>query len=95
MRRAARRDENETEIVKALRACGYKVMRLNEFDLLVHGHGDLYMLECKTEDGVLKQSQKDMISLGWPLVIVRSPEEALQAVKPYESPHINDFGYPG
>ena len=82
MRHDARRDANEPEIVRALKDCGYKVMRLNEFDLLVHGHGDLMMLEVKTETGILKPSQEKMIAEGWPLKIVRSPAEALEAVKP-------------
>lgn len=82
MRYDARRDANEPEIVKALKECGYKVMRLDEFDLLVYGHGKLMMLEVKTVTGTLKASQEKMIAEGWPLKIVRSREEALQAVKP-------------
>lgn len=80
--RALKRDSNEPEIVKALRDEGWSVMRLNEFDLLVTcGDGCcLHMLEVKTPTGALKPSQKKMIKDGWPLKIVRSVEEALNAV---------------
>lgn len=83
LRRAARRDSNESGIVKALRDCGYLVKHLNEWDLVVcrRGAKTIYMLEVKTADGELKPSQEKMIADGWPLIIVRTPEEALEAVR--------------
>lgn len=84
MRRAAKRDGNEKPIVTKLREHGYLVMYLNEFDLLVSAplRKQVWMIEVKTEDGELKESQKKMIADGWPLHIVRSVEDALAVVKP-------------
>lgn len=84
MRRAAKRDANEPEIVKALRDRGFLVKHLNEWDLQVCRRNDkmIWMMEVKTEDGELKESQKKMIADGWPLYIVRSIEDALAVVKP-------------
>ena len=51
MRRAARRDTLEGDIVQALRSVGASVTRINEAgapDLLVGFRGVTYCLECKT-----------------------------------------------
>lgn len=80
MRRAAKRDSNEEAIVAAIRKEGWRVMRLNEFDLLATcGNGcHLVMMEVKTTTGKLKPSQQKLIDAGWPLIVVRSPEDALK-----------------
>lgn len=82
MRRAAKRDANEAEIVKALRDEGWAVMHLNEFDLLITcGEGCcLHMLEVKAPYGKLKPSQAKMIKDGWPLKVVRSVDDAFKAL---------------
>ncbi len=82
LRRAARKDETQADIVEALRKVGARVMVLDAFDLLVHHQGDLYMLEAKTprskKGRVVKQaSQQKLEADGWPLRYVRSPKEAL------------------
>lgn len=81
MRRAAKRDANEPEIVRALRSGGYLVKQLNEFDLLVSDGQRVWMLEVKMPKGKLKPSQEQMLTDGWPLHIVRSESDALNAVR--------------
>ncbi len=80
MRRAAKRDGNEPDIVYALRKAGWLVKYLNEFDLLIFHPATkrLRMLEVKTETGALKPSQEKMIAEGWPLEIVRTIDQALR-----------------
>ena len=79
MRRAAKRDQNEPEIVQELREAGWLVMYLDKFDLLIWHPTQrrLRMVEVKTETGALKPSQEKMIAEGWPLEIVRTKEQAL------------------
>lgn len=79
MRRAAKRDQNEPEIVQELREAGWLVMYLDKFDLLIWHPTQrrLRMVEVKTETGALKPSQEKMIAEGWPLEIVRTVEQAL------------------
>jgi len=49
MRRAARRDNSEREIVTALTQCGFSVYRLDRpVDLLVGFRGQMWLAECKT-----------------------------------------------
>lgn len=83
MRRAAKRDQNELQIVKGLRDAGYLVMYLTAFDLLIWHpmRRQLRMLEVKTETGKLKPSQEKLLADGWPLEIVRTVQEALGSPK--------------
>jgi Holliday junction resolvase len=89
MRRAARIDANQREIVKALRKSGCEVLSLAALgegapDLLVSRSGVLYL--CEVKDGHKFASQqkltKHQISFHqrWPVVVVNSIESALQAV---------------
>lgn len=49
MRRAAKRDASEPEIVTALIQCGFSVYRLHQpVDLLVGHRGRNYLVECKS-----------------------------------------------
>lgn len=49
MRRAAKRDNSEPEIVTALTQCGFSVYRLDRpCDLLVGFRGRTFLVECKT-----------------------------------------------
>jgi len=49
MRRAAKRDVSEPEIVSALVQCGFSVYRLNQpVDLLVGFRGKNFLVECKS-----------------------------------------------
>lgn len=49
MRRAAKRDASEPEIVSALIQCGFSVYRLHQpVDLLVGHRGITFLVECKS-----------------------------------------------
>lgn len=81
-RRAASRDKNEKALILALKDVGCLVVQLDKFDLLVLRAGQVYMVEIKNPDGRdrLTPFQKELLAEGWPLHIVRTPEEALRAV---------------
>lgn len=85
MRHAARTDATQAEIVKALRSIGCQVYYIKlPVDLLVSG-GRLgeqnLLMECKIQGEDLNGTQQDFW-LRWPgrKVIVRSPQEAIEAV---------------
>lgn len=87
MRRAARRDLNEAEIVRGLRAAGAFVKAINDagtFDLLVFHNGQTILMEVK--DGAKPPSARKLTTAEqkfhdeWPgdnLYIVNSVAEAL------------------
>jgi len=87
MRRAARRDDNEQSIIKAMRAEGAYVKQINDeglFDLLVSHRGETLLIEVK--DGAKPPSARRLTDAEqkfhdeWPgsdLYIVNSVEEAL------------------
>ena len=91
MRRAARRDDNEKDIIKAMRACGAFVKAINDegtFDLLVWYNGHTLLLEVK--DGTKPPSARRLTDAEakfhgeWPgsnLYIVNSVQEALDLLK--------------
>lgn len=91
MRRAARRDANEGDIIKAMRAEGAFVKIINDeglFDLLVSYRGETLMIEVK--DGAKPPSARRLTEAEqkfhdeWPgsnLHIVTSAEEALALLK--------------
>jgi hypothetical protein len=92
MRRAAKVDRNQPEIVRALRQAGASVQCLHTIgqgcpDLLVYARGDLRLMEIK--DGLQPPSgqklthDEQMWHMLWrgPVHIVTSVEEALNALK--------------
>lgn len=89
MRRAARVDSTQQEIVAALRKCGVAVEIIGKpVDLLVCCRGETSLVECKslrpTSEGGghgLTKDQVDFIAR-WPgkLHIVKSATEAVRAV---------------
>jgi hypothetical protein len=91
MRRAARRDANEGDIIKALRAEGAYVKVINDeglFDLLVSHRGETLMIEVK--DGAKPPSARRLTEAEqkfhdeWPgsdLYIVNSVEEAIALLR--------------
>lgn len=78
-----KRDENEAEIVKALRKAGAVVWRLSGPglpDLLLHYRGRWHVMEVKRpKQGRLTDAQCNTRALA-PFPVVESPEQALQAV---------------
>lgn len=81
-RYANKRDANEGEVIDALEDAGCRVMKLNEFDLLVEYRGQVFMVEVKNPKGknTLTELQEELLEAGWPLKVVRSKEEAFEAV---------------
>jgi hypothetical protein len=91
MRRAARRDDNENEIVLFLRECGAYVKPVNHaglFDLLVYYNGHTLLFEVK--DGSKSASARELspaeqkFHAEWPgnnLFIVASVEDAVEVLK--------------
>jgi len=91
MRRAARRDDNEQDIIKAMREVGAYVKVINDeglFDLLVNYRGETMLIEVK--DGAKPPSARRFIEAEqkfhdeWPgsdLYIINSVEEALALLR--------------
>lgn len=86
MRYAAKVDANQSQIVETLRAAGYTVCLMHAVgrgfpDLLASKNGNMWLLEVKAKRGRLTKPEQEWIA-AWdaPVHIVRSPEEALQAV---------------
>ena len=85
-RYAKRRDNVEAEIVDALKAFGAKCWRLDRpFDLLVGFREKFFVLECKSGKRPLTAEQADELDEckagGLPVFVVRSADEALQAIE--------------
>lgn len=80
-RHAKRRDENEPDIVKALRDIGATVERLDLVDLLGGWRGKNFLLEVKMLKGALTDDQEEMVRT-WrgQYEIVRSVDEAMRAI---------------
>ena len=77
-----RRDENEGEIVDALRGVGAKVERLDRpCDLLVKFRGLVSVLEV---DGITRNRKREEKQLRflheWQVPLVKTAEEALRAI---------------
>ena len=84
MRRAAKQDANQAEIVARLRQCAVSVEFIGKpVDLLICCRGETLLMEVKNPDGknALTQEQVEFISR-WPgkVHIVRSVDDALLAV---------------
>lgn len=91
MRRAAKTDANQTQVVSALRAAGATVQSLAAIgkgapDLLVAFRGEMFLLEVK--DGAKPPSARELKddqvkwheAWGAPVSVVLGPEQALQAI---------------
>ena len=81
MRRAAKVDSNQQEIVAALRSCGVSVEIIGlPLDLLIHSRLGTALMEIKTDEGRLTKQQVDFISR-WPgpIHIVKTKDAALRA----------------
>jgi hypothetical protein len=84
MRRAAKRDVNEPEIIAALKAIGATVKQLNDTnapDLAVGFRGVNYFIEVKYKYGKLSDGQRDWHE-GWngQSATVWNVEQALQVI---------------
>jgi hypothetical protein len=85
MRRAAKRDATEPEIVTALEGIGASVRPISSEDapdLIVGYRRETHLVECKTGKAQLRPGQKAWQD-GWngsPVHLVNSPEAALAAI---------------
>ena len=84
-RRAARRDDNEREILDALQRLGFRVIQLSHPgipDLLVLNPRTamLRLLEVKRPGGKLTPAQVRRSGC-WPVHIVHNPAEAIEAMR--------------
>lgn len=86
MRRAARVDRNQNEIVTALRKVGASVQHLHNVgrgcpDIAVGFRGATYLLEVKTDDGTLTNAEA-IWHAHWrgQVDIVRNVDEALRVI---------------
>lgn len=84
-RRAARRDNNEAEIVTALETVGALVTRVSgagQTDLIVAFRGRVYLLEVKARKGRLTPAQEKFYARWFEYVhIVRKVDDALRVVE--------------
>lgn len=90
MRRAARIDQNQPAIIKALEQTGALVTSLAAIgggvaDLLVLAHGELFLLEVKNpakpkRDRQLTPDQINWHKL-WPVTVVETIESAIAAIQ--------------
>lgn len=80
---ARRRDGNETAIREALEDIGAAVLQVSEpgaADLLVLFRGRLQLLEVKQPGGRLTPAQQRRRREGWPIVVVQTEADALNAI---------------
>jgi len=78
-----KRDLAEPGIVRALLQAGALVFRVSERgapDLVCYHRGAVYLFEVKTGKGRTTAAQATARAVGWPVVVVRTPLEALQAI---------------
>jgi hypothetical protein len=80
-------DKNQRAIVEALEAVGARVFDTSgvgggcgDLIALKPNKRDLVMLEVKTDDGTLTKAQKTSHQ-DWPIVTVRTIQEALEAMQ--------------
>jgi hypothetical protein len=85
-RHCSRKDANQPEIVEALEKAGALVLDTSEVgsgfpDLLISYHNNLMLIEIKNPKthGKLNSRQVEF-HREWPVIVVRTPEEALRAV---------------
>ncbi len=83
-----RKDENQSEIVAALRKVGVKVYVCGHpYDLLARWNGQWWVIEVKTESGRFRKSQElDMQELAQrekgecPVIVARNADDAMWAM---------------
>lgn len=75
-----RTDSTHKEVVTALRSVGwdcFDVHALPSFvDIVAHRAGQVRLIEVKSAKGKLKPSQQRLVNDGWPIVVLRSAEDA-------------------
>jgi hypothetical protein len=85
-RHAAQRDHNEPAVLAPFKAAGWPVLLLREFDALVlRPDSQVIMVEVKNKSGRnrLTTRQDQLLADRWPLLILRTPEDAQELVNRY------------
>lgn len=83
MRRAARTDSNQADIIQGLREIGARVYYIKEpMDLIVGYRKKTVILEIKTEEGRMTRQQAEFLAEwdGGPAFVVRNREEAINLI---------------
>lgn len=83
--RARKVDGTQKESVKLLRYHGYDVLLVNGvIDAIVFSRSRMmtWLMDFKSEGGRLTQKQQELVDAGWPILFPKSPQEALEMVKP-------------
>lgn len=81
-RRAAKIDDNQPDIIRALKAVGVSVEIIGKpLDLLLCHRGETILLECKALDGRFTKDQGEFMAR-WPgrIIVARTPDEAVRLV---------------
>ena len=80
------RDLTEPAVLAPFKAAGWKILRLREIDALVlKPDGSTLMVEVKNKSGRnrLTTRQDQLLADQWPLLILRTPEDAQAIVVRY------------
>lgn len=86
MRLRAKVDRNQKDVVEALRKSGALVESLARLgrgcpDIVCAKHGRVVLMEIKHGKGKLTAAQQTWMANGWPIYLVRSPEDAIEALQ--------------
>lgn len=77
MRAGRKRDVTEPAILRVLRQVGADYLLLDPFDVLVLYRHRLFMMDCKVPSGRVTATQAGLVTRGWPLRFVVTPDDAL------------------
>lgn len=80
-RYAKKRDAIEPFVIGVARKKGWKVIQHDKYDLELFRNGVRIMAEVKSGQKALTPRQQALIDDGWPLVVIRSVEEAEELLK--------------
>jgi hypothetical protein len=87
MRRAAKRDTSEPDIIRTLERCGFFVLRVSVKDgpdlLAFHpvlGPRTVHLIECKSGTKKLRPGQQQFAET-WPVTVLRCVDSTLAWVK--------------
>ena len=79
---ASRTDDNHSDLLATLRGLGWKMKSTHQLPDWVdavgfHVRHGLTLFEFKVEDGPLTSSQEALLADGWPIVVIRSADDAI------------------
>ena len=81
-----KRDHSHDAIAEAFEAAGWLVKSMTQLDewvdmAVLSPRKRLFMVECKTGAGKLRPSQEKLIADGWPVIVLRDPDETLDFIR--------------